>query len=114
MPIPLGVSQRAAQQLAADIRQILDHHFYVTDESGKRTFKYPEDFPRDEPIASWWWNSFRATLLTFDTVFGAEMAETTTYWVPRRGIYHTPALVDSAEESVPCRRGGVSSQKSEK
>jgi hypothetical protein len=44
---------------------------------------------------------FRRALETFETVFSAEMGETATYFVPRKGIFYTPALVDTADESFP-------------
>jgi hypothetical protein len=44
-------------------------------------------------------------------VFAEEMRETATYFVPRRGIYHTPALVDAADETFPSELQGFIPQK---
>ena len=43
----------------------------------------------------------RKALSDFETVFAEEMKEAATYFVPRRGIFWTPALVDTADEAFP-------------
>src|SRR5262249_30968260 len=47
------------------------------------------------------WNWLRTVLETFEHVFSAEMQQAATYYVPQRGIFSTPSLVDTADESFP-------------
>jgi hypothetical protein len=47
------------------------------------------------------WGILKTTVQDFETVFREEMRETATYFVPRRGIFYTPALVDTADEAFP-------------
>lgn len=98
-PIPLGVSRQAAIDLFNALSAIRAQYFETTDANGKTTMKFPVE--GDEPIPQWRWSSISSALSRFETVFAAEMAETATYFVPRRGIFSTPALVDHADESFP-------------
>jgi hypothetical protein len=98
-PLPLGVSREAAAALLKTVSDIFEAHFREKDEQGKTQFKFPSE--QDPAIPAWRFNMFRNALSTFETVFGAEMREATAYFVPRRGIYFTPALVNSADESFP-------------
>ena len=40
-----------------------------------------------------------AALDRFETVFAEEMRDVATYFVPKRGIFDTKALVDSADDA---------------
>jgi hypothetical protein len=53
--------------------------------------------PQWTQIPVWQWNMLRQNVQTFETIFNAEMQNATTYVVPRRGLYSTPALVNEAE-----------------
>jgi hypothetical protein len=97
-PLALGTSKASAENLATAIQAIMDRHFWTTDEKGQRTIRFPPD---NVVFASWEINSFKQALETFETVFREEMREAATYYVPRRGIFYTPALVDTADESFP-------------
>src|SRR6185437_12383080 len=98
-PIPIGVSTQKARELHNKLDALMDEHFMQTDEKGKRVLRYPDaDAP---PIASWRISMLKTNITEFETVFAEEMRETATYFVPRRGIYYTPALVDSADETFP-------------
>jgi hypothetical protein len=99
-PFPIGISRGVAQALKNDLRGVWDHYFYAdkADGSGKE-FKFPT--ADDPPVLNWRWEGIRAALGRFETVFSAEIAEATTYFVPRRGIYSTAALVDTADDSFP-------------
>lgn len=109
VPVPLQVSSKAARDLHSHIENILEVHYYVSDEKGERKFRYPE--ADASPIDGWYWHSLSKHIETFETVFSAEMADTTTYWIPRRGIYFTPALVDSADQSFPTETASVIPEK---
>lgn len=99
-PFPLGVSRAAAQALRQELGGIWREHFSGPEKpDGTRDFRFPQD--GDPPIPAWRWNSIRAALSRFETIFAAEIAEGSTYFVPRRGIYSTPALVDTADEAFP-------------
>jgi hypothetical protein len=99
-PFPIGVSRGAAQSLRAELSGIWTQHFTgPVKPDGTRDFRFPET--TDAPIPAWRWNSLQTALARFETIFAAEIAEGTTYFVPRRGIYSTPALVDTADEAFP-------------
>lgn len=105
VPIPLGVSKAAAVALNAEVSRLFDEHF--RSEKGIRTssLRFPDE--SDATIPPYYWSIIESSLSKFETVFAAEMAETTTYFVPRRGIFFTPALVDVADESFPQHLGPV-------
>jgi hypothetical protein len=97
-PLALGTSKASAESLLGCITAIMDRHFWSLDEKGQRTIRFPPD---NVVFASWELNAYRQALATFETVFREEMREAATYYVPRRGIFYTPALVDTADESFP-------------
>ena len=47
------------------------------------------------------WTIYGQALEKFEIIFNAEMREATTYFVPRLGVFFTPALVDTADQSFP-------------
>lgn len=98
-PIPLGVSRKQAEGFITLLRSIQDEFFTRKDESGRKTFRFPDS--SDDAIPEWKWNSLIGSLDRFETVLREELAETATYYIPRRGIYWTSALVESADESFP-------------
>jgi hypothetical protein len=98
-PIPIGISATKAKEILDRINYIMDDRFQTKNEKGEPQLRFPED--NDPPIAAWAINWIRTTISEFETVFAEEMRETATYFVPRRGIYYTPALVDSAEQTFP-------------
>ena len=59
--------------------------------------------PKEEEEEVWGFtfSKYRELLLDFETVFGTEMRDAATYFVPRRGIYHTPSLIDRADDAIP-------------
>lgn len=104
-PIPLGVSKQAAIELETALSSIHAQYFETTNSDGKIGMKFPAE--GDEPIPQWRWSPIISALARFETVFAAEMAETATYFVPRRGIFSTPALVDYADESFPAHLAAI-------
>ena len=99
-PIPLGVSRAAAAEVYRSIDNIFDNHYRgPPKEDGTRDFKWPSE--DDAPIPGWRLSSLHRTLGEFETVFAAEMAEATTYYISQKGIYYTPGLVDRADDSFP-------------
>lgn len=96
-PIPLGVCRPTAMAVLNAVKDLFDVYF-VDDGQGGRKFEMPSEtvaFP------VWKLSLYRSALDSFETVFSAEMGEAATYFVPRKGIYFTPALVDMADESFP-------------
>jgi hypothetical protein len=98
-PIPIGVSRAKAVSLKEAIDSIWNEKFQTTDAEGKIGLRFPEE--ADQPVQSWQLDWVRSRIVEFETVFAEEMRETATYFVPRRGIYYTPALVDNADETFP-------------
>lgn len=97
--IPLGVCREAAQALKSAIDAFDEEYFYVTKADGKREVSLPS---ADAPVvAGWEWRRITVCLERFETIYAAELREAATYYVPRRGIFWTPALIDSAEETFP-------------
>ncbi len=99
IPIPLGVSRDAAQALLNSLSSIARAHFEAPNADGVMEFAFPKE--NAEPIPSFKFAFYRRALDTFETVFSAEMRDATTYFVPRRGIFSTTALVDEADASFP-------------
>ncbi len=83
-PLPLGVSHAAVEALKTQLDSMNEEHFSVVSADGKREFRVPSE--DDPPVPAWRFNAWRRALVTFETVFGAEMAEVTSYYIPKRGI----------------------------
>jgi hypothetical protein len=97
-PIPLGLSKGRAQEFQKQLNLMQDRYFSI-EENGVKKIRFPRE--GDEPIPRWAWTQLQNALSNLETVLSDEMREAATYYVPRRGIYWTPALVDSAEETFP-------------
>jgi len=95
-PIPIDISKGSATKLLAQIEEILQELRSTKDDDGK-----PQAIQLDGIVPGWRLNYLKSLLNTFETVLGEEMREAAAYYVPRRGIFHTPALVDTAEETFP-------------
>ena len=98
-PIPIGISSGKAQTLRERLDNVMKDRFETTDQKGEKRIRFPEE--SDQPIAGYMIDWIKSGITEFETVFAEEMRETATYFVPRRGIYWTPALVDSADETFP-------------
>ena len=98
-PIPIGISRGKAQAVLERIDSLFDSRFRAKDEKGEASIRFPED--GDEPISPWQIDWIKTVISEFETVFAEEMRETATYFVPRRGIYNTPALIDAADGTFP-------------
>jgi hypothetical protein len=98
-PLPITVSLERARELENKIDELLRERFYPPDIEGKSRFKWPG--AEDENISEWRWKQIIADLEKFETVFAEDMRENATYYVPRRGIFFTKALVDAAHEAFP-------------
>ncbi len=101
-PVPLSTSRASAHALENALQGIIDRHFSSLGEGGQRQITFPPD---NVVYAPWEIAGYRQVLASFETVFREEMRETATYYVPRRGIFYTPALVDSADEAFPDELG---------
>lgn len=98
-PFPLGISRSKATALSAVLEEILQTNFSEDDGTGGKRRKYP--ISTSPPIQVWEFWGLKRALTEFETVFAEEMKEAATYYVPRRGIFWTPALVDTADEAFP-------------
>lgn len=81
------------------MNSLWNERFQMKDAEGKPSLRFPDE--KDPPVKEWELNWIRSAVGEFETVFAEEMRETATYFVPRRGIYHTPALVDAADNTFP-------------
>lgn len=98
-PIPIGITDGKAREAVLRMNSLWNDRFQTKDAEGKSTLRFPDE--KDAPINGWELNWIRSAVGEFETVFAEEMRETATYFVPRRGIYHTPALVDAADQTFP-------------
>jgi hypothetical protein len=98
-PIPLGISRAKAVAFRDSLADLFHNRFTEDDGKGGRTVKFPDT--NTPPIQNWELWGIKRHLTEFETVFAEEMKETATYYVPRRGIFWTPALVDTADEAFP-------------
>lgn len=103
-PCALGISKMKCRAALEAVKSIQDQHFRkeATGASGS-TFKFPEE--GDEPVQGWLLRQAQEEIGKFETVFAEELREEATYRVPSRGIYSTPKLIDSADESFPTGLG---------
>lgn len=99
IPIPLGVSKHAAEAVKKIIDDTFRLFYNTKKEDGANEFRFPQE--DDTPISSYYFNTIRKSIDDFETVFSAEMGEATSYFVPRKGIYSTPALAEAADGSFP-------------
>ncbi len=108
-PIPLGISRDKAQAFKAALDTAFQNLFTEEKPDGQREIKFPD---ASSPLVNRWslyW--LKQGLTAFEAIFAEEMKETATYYVPRRGIFWTPALVDTADEAFPEQLRGAIPQK---
>lgn len=98
-PFPLGISKKSAQAVGNAISELMKEFFTEENERGEKNIRFPKD--GDQLIPSWKVHHICTYLETFETVFSEEMKETATYFVPKRGIFDTAALVEAAHETFP-------------
>jgi hypothetical protein len=103
-PVPLGFALSRAHRLQQQITLMWNQYFIVKNDKGENEFQYPKDDA--PPIYQYEWTNLRTALSDFETVFSDAMTEAATYFVPRRGIFQTSALVDKADESFPAEIRG--------
>jgi hypothetical protein len=108
-PIPLGISRDKAKAFQDAIGILFSNRFMVKNDNGESVLQWPE--PTSPPVSQWELYWVKHTLTQFEAIFGEEMKETATYFVPRRGIFWTPALVDTADEAFPVSLRGFIPQK---
>jgi hypothetical protein len=98
-PIPIGISLSRGNDLLTRVNMLSKDRFMIKEGEQKGSIRFPEE--ADDPVPSWMFDYIRTGITEFESVFSEEMRETATYFVPRRGIYHTPALVDAADQTFP-------------
>lgn len=87
-PFPLGISKGSAEEALKAITRIIEKYF--------KEFPYSEQKINDFA----WWQTI-ILFEKFETIFEEELKESTTYFVPRKGIFLTSSLVDAADQSFP-------------
>jgi hypothetical protein len=108
-PLPINISKQCINRLLDAMKSITKSEFTEMGEDGDRTvFKFPDE---TDTIDAYTWSKIKTAVEHFETVFAEEMREAATYYVPRRGIFYTPALVDSAVETFPAEILGHIPQK---
>jgi hypothetical protein len=110
-PIPLGISRSKCTALHSALTEVWNSEFMTTDAEGKRVMQYPKEDDPPVMVEGWRLYGIKKPLEEFETVFAEEMRENATYFVPRRGIFFTPALVDSADDTFPSDIAGHLPQK---
>jgi len=55
----------------------------------------------DAPISTADWVSISTGIRDFQTVLNTELSRLDTYFIPRKGIYSTPDLIEKADNSLP-------------
>ena len=93
-PVTVEFSRESARQLRNSIIEA-----FLTDKKGNEILPFDEG--NEEKLNIWSVRQYKDKLGRFETVFATEMRAAATYFVPRRGIYHTPSLVDHADNSFP-------------
>lgn len=96
-PFPLGISKKAAADLKIAIEEEFTFRFVKYD-GKKQKITFPDSNIKAD---SWEFSTITHALSKFELIFSTEMSELSTYFVPQRGIYSTPALIDSADKSFP-------------
>lgn len=87
--IQLHLTRAPAQRLLDQLEQMFSKYFPGGDIPLENEAKQ---------IPVWEFTSLITTATNFETVFSEEMQSAATYFVPRRAIFDTQALVDSADE----------------
>ncbi len=94
---PLKLSRHEAEQIKSHLDDIFLNHFQAANSDGTRSFRYPE--AGDPPVPYWRFSGLRTAITSFEKVFGAELRGAATYFVPSKGIFATPLLIDNADEA---------------
>lgn len=97
--VPLGLCRASAERLHDRMQELLDEYCSAKGDDGNLKFSFPD--PSAPPVPAWRWEYVKSALTTFETIFSEEMREATAYFVPKRGIYSTPDLVDEADKTFP-------------
>lgn len=95
---PLRLCLHELEQMHAALEAALSE-FYTKNENGEPAIKWPAQ--DDPPLPDWHFSFLRTAVGSFEQVFAAELRGAATYFVPARGIFATPALIDSADEAFP-------------
>ena len=93
-PVTIEFSHESANDLLVHIRSQ-----YLTDHEGKDLG--PFDVHEKDILEHWSIDRYKDLLGRFEAVFAEEMRAAATYFIPRFGIYHTPSLVDNADNVFP-------------
>jgi hypothetical protein len=107
-PLPVGVSKTCLKALESAIDEIIHENFFPKDAEGNHKYRSPA---ADARLSSWECKRVITALDKFEAVFAEEMRENATYFVPRRGIFFTKALVDAADETFPAEISELISEK---
>lgn len=98
-PISLGVSRTVAEQLHSEIGSVARFCITGKNDKGEDEVRFPDG--TEPPLNSWRVQRLREVIAKFETVFQEEMREATTYFIPKKGIFSTPSLIDAADETFP-------------
>lgn len=89
-PARIELSRHAATELLGVLQDFDKANFRGDDGN----FLFPD---KDAPVPPWMSWRIRDAVKTFEAVFRAEMQNTASYRVPKRGTYHISDLVDRAD-----------------
>lgn len=97
-PVDLGASRGRADALFDVLQGLVVRYFTRTNEEGDPVLSWPEDGAK---LSEYETRLIRQAVDNFEMVFSDEMRDAATYRVPQKGIFYTPKLVDSADETFP-------------
>jgi hypothetical protein len=97
-PIKLVIAHSMASSLRDSISVVIDRYFTKI-EDNERKLSFPSF--DDPPIPGWEWGWIHDQISKFETVLQEELAQTSVYYVPQRGIFDTASLVDAADRHFP-------------
>ena len=98
-PFPISVSRAVAKELLEQITIVEKRCVLKKNADGIEEFKMPDG--SEAALPSWIIQRLMGSLSKFETVLQEELREATTYFIPRKGIFSTAALIDAADESFP-------------
>lgn len=93
-PVPISFSRESASQLIDCINR-----YFLKDKAGKKIRIVGGD--DEEEFERYMLSIYSRNLKNFEIIFATEMREAATYFISQRGIYHTPSLVDYADNAFP-------------
>ena len=94
-PVPISFSRESARQLSNCIDK-----YFLKDANGKEIQLFGDN-KNEETLEGYMLSIYGQNRRNFEIIFATEMREAATYFISQRGIYHTPSLIDHADNAFP-------------